>query len=260
VGFSFFVLGWTWGLWSAPVLTGSDPWTWPGAAFLYAGGAGPLVGGLLFTAVGRGRAGLAELGARLVDPRRIGPRWWLAVLGLVPAVELIAALLAASGAGTPLASVFAPLRAHLAAPANLAGLAAFTLLLGPLPEEIGWRGYALDALQARHRPLVASLLLAAVWIAWHAPLFFMNGYYARFGGSPAPLWFAFDLLLTTLLMTWIHDHTRGSLLAAVLFHFATNFTGELIASTPTGDRVATGLTTAVVASVVASGGLRPAAR
>lgn len=250
-----FVLAWTWGFWSVPVMLGGNPWAMPNVAFIYVGGAGPLLGGLIFTYARGGRAGLRELGARLVDVRRIGPVWWLAVVGLVPVIEAAAAVIAAQVAAAP-ADVFAPLTENLANPAAFMALAGFTLLLGPLPEEIGWRGFALDALQTRFAPIAASLFLAAAWAAWHAPLFLMDGYYAPFGGSPPPAQFTYDILLTTLLITWIYNHTGRSVLAAVLFHFLGNFSGEIVASSDTGDMAATVLTTLVLAAVIASGGLR----
>lgn len=257
LGYFAFVLAWTWGFWSVPVMLGSDPWAMPNVAFVYAGGAGPLLGGLIFTYARGGRSGLRELGARLVDVWRIGPVWWLAVVGLIPLIEAAAAAIAAQVFSAP-AEVFTPLTENLANPAAFLALAGFTLLLGPLPEEIGWRGFALDALQARLAPIAASLILAAGWAAWHAPLFFMDGYYAPFGGPPAPWHFAYDILLTTLLITWIYNHTGRSVLAAVLFHFMGNFSGEIVASSETGDLIATILTTLVTVTVIAAGGLRRA--
>ena len=191
---------------------------------------------------------------RLIDVRRIRAVLWLAVLGLIPLIEAAAAAIAAQVTAAP-EDVFAPLIANFANPAVFIALAGFTLMLGPLPEEIGWRGFALDALQARFTPVLSSLILAAAWAAWHAPLFLMEGYYAPFGGPPEPARFAYDIVLTTLLITWIYNHTRRSVLAAVLFHFLGNFSGEIVAGSPLGDAIASLLTTLVVALVIAGGGL-----
>jgi len=254
-GYFAFVLGWTWSFWSVPVVLGGDPWAMPNIAFIYAGGAGPLLGGLAFTYARGGRYGLRDLGARLIDVRRVGPAWWLAVIALIPLIEAAAAIIAAQVAAAP-SDVFAPLLRNLAAPSAFLMLAGFTLLLGPLPEEIGWRGFALDALQARFAPILASLILTAGWAAWHAPLFLMDGYYGPFGGAPMPAQFAYDILLTTLLITWIYNHTGRSVLAAVLFHFMGNFSGEVVVSSAAGDMIATILSTLVVVLVMACGGLR----
>ena len=96
---------------------------------------------------------------RLIDVRRIRAVWWLAVLGLIPLIEAAAAAIAAQVTAAP-EDVFAPLITNFANPAVIIALAGFTLMLGPLPEEIGWRGFALDALQARFTPVLSSLILA----------------------------------------------------------------------------------------------------
>ncbi|MGB4118105.1 MAG: CPBP family intramembrane glutamic endopeptidase [Polaromonas sp.] len=43
----------------------------------------------------------------------------------------------------------------------------------PLGEELGWRGFALPAMQARLGWRAASLVLGAVWGVWYLPLFFI---------------------------------------------------------------------------------------
>ncbi|MFW6056790.1 MAG: CPBP family intramembrane glutamic endopeptidase [Chloroflexota bacterium] len=54
---------------------------------------------------------------------------------------------------------------HLAE-AFVASPLAFMLLLlfyGPVPEELGWRGYGLDSLRTRFNLLTSSLILATFW-------------------------------------------------------------------------------------------------
>ncbi|MEM3672878.1 MAG: CPBP family intramembrane glutamic endopeptidase [Candidatus Bathyarchaeia archaeon] len=38
-------------------------------------------------------------------------------------------------------------------------------------EEIGWRGYALPALQKKHDALISSLIVGVFWAFWHWPHF-----------------------------------------------------------------------------------------
>jgi membrane protease YdiL (CAAX protease family) len=59
-------------------------------------------------------------------------------------------------------------------PAQL-GSAIPLIILGPLSEEIGWRGYALDRLQTKWNALESSLMVGLVWGLWHGPLFYMVG-------------------------------------------------------------------------------------
>ncbi|HWQ84296.1 MAG TPA: CPBP family intramembrane glutamic endopeptidase [Anaerolineales bacterium] len=120
----------------------------------------------------------------------------------------------------------------LARPLTLLPFALTTLLVGPLPEEPGWRGYALDKLQEHWSALRSSLVLAFFWWAWRLPMFFTRG--TGIGelwpiGS-LPFWVNFTLSLpaTTLLMTWAFNNTRSSTLGAILFHFTANFSGEFL--------------------------------
>jgi membrane protease YdiL (CAAX protease family) len=54
------------------------------------------------------------------------------------------------------------------------GMVVIEIIGGPLSEELGWRGFALDRLQDRWSPLVSSLFLATFWAVWHLPRFSMS--------------------------------------------------------------------------------------
>ena len=100
-------------------------------------------------------------------------------------------------------------------------IAALILVLGgPLGEEIGWRGFLLPHLQQRRSPLIASLIVGAVWFVWHVPVFWLEGA-AQKGSSMA----GFVVVAMSILFTWVYNRTRGSLLLAVLFHTGVNTVG-----------------------------------
>jgi uncharacterized membrane protein len=50
-------------------------------------------------------------------------------------------------------------------------------------------------------------------------------------GSISFLLFIIQIIAEAVLLSWIFNNTRRSTLAAILFHFMINFTGELIAAT-----------------------------
>ncbi|MEJ2270937.1 MAG: CPBP family intramembrane metalloprotease [Candidatus Bathyarchaeota archaeon] len=108
----------------------------------------------------------------------------------------------------------------------------FMLLLISIAEEFGWRGYALDRLQAKfqtskYTAVKASIFLGIIWICWHIPLFFTKGE----GKAFETQYFPFFLVMATLLtisFTWFHNNSSGGVLAAIVFHTAINFAGIVI--------------------------------
>jgi len=90
---------------------------------------------------------------------------------------------------------------------------------GPLGEEFGWRGYALPKLNMIFKPLYSSLIIGIIWSIWHLPLFYMQDTVQNdinfFG-------YTLFTILITVIITIIFIKSGGSILAAILFHTATN--------------------------------------
>jgi len=233
LGFLGFSHGWTFACWGlAGILAQAGEgtiWTGPAAIAFYIGGAGIFIGGVAMTALHSGRPGLVDLGRRVVDPRPIGPFWWGMILLLFPALTVAASGLAAlMGLDAGMASAGDLAARASAFPAFLAFLG-FILLIGPLPEEVGWRGFLLDRLLALRPALAASLFMALAWWSWHLPLPWLSGYFEAFEreppGAPAVL---VHLLPAAILYTWLYLNTGRSVLAAILFHWVGNLTGQLL--------------------------------
>ena len=168
----------------------------------------PSLVGILLTALFSGKSGLGEVFRRL-GHMRVPLAWYAVVLLLVPVLLFVAIGVSTLLGGATIAYDWSSLLALLALSLPIAGLG----------EELGWRGFALPRLQARHQALPASLLLGVLWGLWHLPLLIATGL--------VPLtslgilnFLLFDLTITAIavLFTWVYNNTNGSLLLMVLFH------------------------------------------
>jgi membrane protease YdiL (CAAX protease family) len=218
------------------------------------GGLGPAVAAILLTYLSRDREGWRDFWRRIVDVKRIPLKWYGVIFLLVPAITAIAALmdwlLGGQGIQLELAARF------LEQPLLILPLTLFYLIFGPLPEEIGWRGYALERLQTSSSALTASLILGGAWALWHLPQFFIEGTHQRsLGFGSTSFWiFMLSIMILSILHTWIYNNTRRSTLSAILFHFVVNFTGELFALTPRADALSFALTLLVAVLIIAAWG------
>lgn len=98
------------------------------------------------------------------------------------------------------------------------------LIAGPLAEEFGWRGFAQPRLRTRFGLVGTSLLLGAVWAAWHLPLYLLNGTGQHETGLltvPALLFFVGCVPTSTIFLV-LSERLRGGVASAVLLHFALN--------------------------------------
>jgi membrane protease YdiL (CAAX protease family) len=173
----------------------------------------PGVAATWLTARRLGRSGVRELLGRLLR-WRLG-RWWWVVLLLQPGLLALTAVIhaaVADGAGV-----------HLEPGLSVVSLLSSVvfLVLAASGEELGWRGLALPALQSRVDPVVASVVLALVTATWHLPYWILQGALADRGIGYVVVDYLFFVALTFQL-TWLVNHTGGSVLAAVALHVSFN--------------------------------------
>jgi membrane protease YdiL (CAAX protease family) len=185
---------------------GSSGPAWAIALFII-GGFTPSLTALVLTLIRDGRKGLIDVVKRL-NPLRMSLKWHgivllvvvLCTIGQLVIVRLIGAEFDYTLFGKRLVWLL-PL-----------------LILGPLSEELGWRGYALGRLQTRLNALSASLIIGLFWALWHLPLFYIIGTSQNLYGMSFPA-FTAGLLTVSVLYTWVYNSTGGSIWSAVFFHW-----------------------------------------
>ena len=239
----------TWVFWVPLALSGQDVRVGPLMIALVLGGFGPSIAGIIMTYRTQDREGRRDFWKRSINFKQIGAAWYAVILLIFPLVYGLAILLDMLLGGTPPgAEAIAQIAAQ---PASLIIMLLMTLIMGPLAEEFGWRGFALDQLQFRWAALLSSLILGVFWWAWHLPLFFMEGMLQNEMGIGTVAFWAYLVILfsLTVMITWIFNNTRRSILAAILLHFMFNSTLNMLS--PLSDRaslLATGIL--VLAAVI----------
>jgi membrane protease YdiL (CAAX protease family) len=179
--------------------------------------AGPFLAAILITRLTEGKAGMLRLRQR-INQWHFGWQWYVLILLGIPVLILLGVIL------------------QPAARASFQGLTSRLLVSYPMyfffviigvgvPEEIGWRGFALPRMQPRYGPLWGTLLLGVLWVFWHLPRFLLPEH----GGGPGTGWvnfftnFSYFFLMVislAIILTWVFNHTRGSIFSAILAHAA----------------------------------------
>ena len=221
----YFVLAFafTWALWVPAALEarGLIPSLPIPATFL--GAFGPLVAAVVVTAQHDGRAGLRSLLGRVLR-WRVPPIWYgVTILGPILLYLTAMALNVALG-GQP-----HDLEVMIGALPIVLAISVYMLITVALGEEVGWRGYALPALQARYSALLASVILGVMWALWHLPLFFNPD--TIYGNLPFVVQLALQVPFA-ILLTWVYNSTGGSVLLVMLLHAVFNAGGQLWKTIP----------------------------
>jgi uncharacterized protein len=173
---------------------------------------GPFLAAIAVSALTAGRAGVKAYLRGLLR-WRAGLHWYALALALPVVLGLVAVYLNVL-LGAPQLS-----------PTQRAGLSAFLpgfafmlfFPLSPAIEELGWRGYAQQRLQAERSALAASIIVGIMHAMWHLPLFLVPGSDQSQANTPFAAFLVFAVALNVL-MTWLYNSTKGSVVIAMIFH------------------------------------------
>jgi len=194
---------------------------------LAAVGASPTLVGIFFIYKNKNPVEWRRFWKRVINFRLIRAKWYLVIFLLFPMIFFSAIFFDIYLSGNKLS--FQSLFELFSKPLELIYLIVITFIFGPLTEELGWRGYALDRLQSRWNALFASLVLGFLCSFWHLPVFFIKGTFLNYvglGSLGCLQWFVATISMSVI-FTWIYNNNHQSILSAILIHFWVNFTVSL---------------------------------
>jgi membrane protease YdiL (CAAX protease family) len=207
---------------------------WPTHLF---GLMGPAFAAFAVTAWTEGRAGLADLWARIVRWRI---RWyWYALVAATASLMVIPLLTSPDVSGDDLVL-------YSGAPASGLAVVFYVLIVNGFGEEIGWRGFLADHLLTTTSRAKTALIIWPIWAGWHLPLFWIVGSFRDFGIGGTIGWLV-GIGFGSVFLTWLYQSANYSILIVALWHTAYNFT--------TATAAAAGAAAAIASMVVIAASL-----
>jgi len=166
---------------------------------------GPLLAALIIVLLIGGKDGLKEWWGRVTRWR--GSLGWYATALLLPfAINFVAAALTVLfGAPFPTGDKIARW------PELFITFPLYLIVLGPLGEEPGWRGFAMPRILENRTALAASLILGIFVAVWHLPLVVS-------GQQPTVILLA--IIASQIMYTWLANHVEGKVLIVIVAHAA----------------------------------------
>jgi membrane protease YdiL (CAAX protease family) len=203
-------------------------------SFIPAAVAGPALAAFVVTRMVEGKEGARQLLRRRVLRWRVGVHWYLIAIFGVPIVYFVAASLVLGAA--PLEVLIEKWTFVFT---SYLPKVLMVFLIVSLWEEIGWMGFALPRLQEEYGPLIASVVLGALWALWHLPAYFNSTQVVadKVGlGELDRLLYLLPLLIllatsTRIVMTWLFNRAMGSVIVVTLFHAGFNISNNELITT-----------------------------
>jgi uncharacterized protein len=181
----------------------------------FLGSFGPLVSAFAVTGLLSGWPGVRELLSRILK-WKVPVGWHLIAWFAPAALYIIAAVVVRVGWGQwPAFGRFGTSEeyAQLAVPVYWL----LSILCYGFGEEVGWRGFALPRLQQNYSKLISTVFISVIWAAWHIPVFSFSTGFSQMGPAEIFGWYI-SLLTGSVLLTWMYNGTRGSILIVAVFH------------------------------------------
>lgn len=225
-----------WLFWIPISLTGQDYQSSPSLlSLMFLGVSGPGIAGILLTYREQGQEGGKDFWDRVFDFRRIRSVWYAMILLLWPTMHLLAIAINNWLGGNPPEFLF--VRLAISLPVGIPVVVILYLLQAGL-EELGWRGYMLDRLQSRWKPLTASLILGVFHTFWHLPTFWIVGTnQSRWESGLDFGMFIVFVIASSIYSTWCYNDNRRSILAVILLHTIGNLALDIFLLPGPGEQI-----------------------
>jgi uncharacterized protein len=166
---------------------------------------------IALSALSEGSDGVRSLLGKLAR-WRINFKWAVIALVLALGMRLTISLIAVALGAIP------AIQLRPGSPVQFVVLA-LILFIFAIPEELGWRGYALPKLLEHRSPVTASLIIGILWGSLHLALHLPG---LMFAGLPL-LATLLQLIGLSVLITWLYMRTGGNILLTSLFHASQSF-------------------------------------
>jgi membrane protease YdiL (CAAX protease family) len=206
----------SWGI-AFPLVAQTQGWITQSLPFSlhYFTGYGPLLSALIVTGATRGRAGLKEYLSSVIKVRGV-PVWvWLAAVA--PLVIFFAFIYLSVMFGGAEPDFMKIGQVNFLPDLGFFGGLLLWIFTSGLGEEGGWRGFALPELQKKRSALSSAIILSLFWSGWHAMAFFYVPTYMKLGLAVLPGFFI-GIISGSLLLTWLFNSSKGSVLPSIIWH------------------------------------------
>lgn len=224
-------LAWTWICGFIPVILGITG-TPIGTFIFYFGGGAPSVVGLFIVFLTYSRVERRDYFKRCFSLKYMEWKWPLIVFSIFSIISTVCIYIGVNILGYDMPGMDY-IHAIIGNPLMVPLVILISLVSGPLNEEFGWRGYALDKLIVRFGFLKASLLLGFIWAIWHLAWYFTPGQ-AQYNLLQDSLFDALmmvpSLMLLSVFVSFVYIKTKRSILAGALVHMFSNLLGSQLLS------------------------------
>ena len=232
--FVVLTLAWTWICGFIPVLFGLTG-TGLGTFIFYFGGGAPSVVALFLVFLTYPKDKRKDYFKRCFSFAQVGWTWPLITAAVFTLLSVLSIVIGVGILGYEMPAMDY-IKAIVNNPLNIFLVLLLSLISGPLNEEFGWRGYALDRLLVRFGFLKGSLILGFIWAIWHLPWYFTPGqaqYNLLKDSVFHALMFIPSVMLLSVFVSFVYVKTGRSILAGALVHMFSNLIGSQLLSSYT---------------------------
>lgn len=211
---------------------------------------GPFIAGLIMMFVFADKAFRTDFRRRIFNLRLINIKYLPFVLFFLPLAMVISILISiAFGQPTEQLSLAEEFKIF----DDEVILSMILLVLVPVLEELGWRGYGVDSLASKFNLFKTSLIFGILWGLWHLPVFFIKGSYQSGLWEQNPLFainFLVGIIPLAFIMNFLFYKNNHSIALIGLFHVLVNYSSELFEVTQVSKCIFTLVLTVVAVIIV----------